>query len=80
MNTPYSIYHGIEDRRKTFIAISRWEWAGIKPEDAIKVANKHFKVKKDALKCEKGYIIGDDLYIGDDKTVTAHRVWVITKK
>ena len=80
MNTPYSIYQGIENKRKIYIAISRWAWAGIKPADAIKIANQHFKVKASDLKCEKGYIVNNELYLGETNNVHAHNVWVVTRK
>ena len=77
---PYTVYQGIDNKRKSYVAVSRWEWANIKEDQAIKIANKHFKVKADQLKCEKGYIVNRDLYLGNTKSPTAHKVWVISKK
>ena len=76
MNKPYSIYQGIEDKRKIYVAVS----AEIYSDDAIKIANQHFKLNKLCLDIEAGYTIKNDLYIGYSNNMKSRPVWVVTKK
>ena len=77
MNKQYQVYQGIEDKRKIYVAVS----ADVHPDDAIKIANQHFKLKKLCLQIEAGYTKGKDLYIGYlSKNEKARPVWVVLKK
>ena len=72
----YDVYQGIEDKRKIYVAVS----ADIYPDEALKIANQHFKLNKLCLQIEAGYTKGKDLYIGYPKDKRTKPVWVITKK
>ena len=73
----YDVYQGIEDKRRIYVALS----AEVYPDDAIFIANQHFKVNKLCLQIEAGYTKGKDLYIGyPSKDEKAKPVWVVSKK
>lgn len=72
----YTVYQGIENKRKSYVAVS----AEVKPDEAIKIANRHYKLNGLCLKAEAGYVIGDDLYAGYPDSKKATPVWIITRK
>lgn len=63
----------IGENGKVFIALSH----ELSEEEALKIANRHFKVKKDALCCEDGYADGDYLYFEPTEGTTL--VWAVNK-
>ena len=77
--TDYKVYCGIDNKRKIYITVS----PKLAKKDAVRLANKYFKVCNTDLECVTGYTIGNDLYLGlqpinDRRSSTG--VWVITKK
>ena len=73
----YKVYQGIEDKRKIYVAVS----ADIYPDEALKIANQHFKLNKLCLQIEAGYVKNKDLFIGyPNKNEKAKPMWVVTKK
>lgn len=72
----YKVYQGIEDKRKIYVTVS----AEIYPDEALRIANQHFKLNKLCLQIEAGYVIGKDLYIGYPDGRRSKPVWVVTKK
>lgn len=75
MNTSYSVYQGI-DNHKIYVVVS----ATVNPDDALVIANKHFKLNKLCLWIEAGYTIGKDLYLGYPDGKKGKPVWVVTKR
>lgn len=57
--------------RKSFLVISK----SFPRDEAISIANRHFKTKRSNLVVQSGRISGDDLFI--EKTGS---VWAISKK
>lgn len=51
---------------KTYFVIAKADKTNkaVKKSDAIRIANKHFKVKLEALEIVSGVVKGDDLFIG----------------
>lgn len=72
----YKVYQGIENKRRTYLAIS----AVVMPDEALEIANKYYKVHRGGLNIEAGYTIGKDLYIGYSDSKRSIPVWVITRK
>ena len=72
----YAIYQGIENKQKIYVVVS----ADIYPDDAIVIANQHFKLNKLCLQIEAGYTKGTKLYLGYPEEKRTKPVWVITKK
>ena len=74
----YQVFTGIENKRKTYIAVS----AEIRPENALRIANDHFKasLSLNNFRVEAGYVLGKDLYIGYSDDRKSKPVWVVTRK
>ena len=72
----YAVYEGIENKRKIYITVS----ADVYPDDAIVIANQHFKLNKLCLQIEAGYVKGKNLYLGYPEEKRTNPVWVVTKK
>ena len=60
---------------KTYVAVSRKAFF----DEAMKIANLHFKVKKDRLHIVSGYIRGKNMYKGIGIGKCTH-VWVVEVK
>ena len=51
---------------KTYFVLNKTDKTNkaVKKSEAIRIANKHFKVKLEALEVVSGVVKGDDLFIG----------------
>lgn len=63
----------IGENGKVFIALSH----ELSEEEALRIANRHFKVKKDTLCCEDGYMSEEYLYF--EPTEGTELVWAVSK-
>lgn len=70
----YAVYEGIENKKKIYVTVS----ADVYPDDAIRIANQHFKLNKLCLQIEAGYTKGKDLYIGYSDDKRTKPVWVVS--
>lgn len=70
----------IGQRKKTYYTVNAWNTRA----EALLIANKTIKTSFRNLKIEKGFIIGDKLYLestaGRDPEGEREGVWVITTK
>ena len=76
MSTEFEIYKG--ENRSAFAVFKD---LSIPKKDMIKIANKHFKIKLEDLKCISGYIDkNDDLFLSSRYVEGSQVVWVVCKK
>lgn len=63
--------------RRTFVTVFKTE---ANKAEAVKIANKHFKVKLENLEVENGFVEGDDLTIFYPFQKKKSNVWVVSKR
>lgn len=80
----YELYKAISGR-KIYLTVEMD--ISVTEADAIRIADKYFKAGKNNLICEKGRVIGGDLYLEKSSGnypitmgVLNYEVWVITRK
>ena len=61
-----------KDGRKAFVVIPK---KGTKKDDAVKIANKHFKTSLEGLEVRTGYVEGNALYLGGKADM-----WIVTRR